>query len=197
MTQHRREARFDLRRLTAEEIRDSILAVNGTLNTKMYGPSVYPPIPKEVLAGQSVPGKGWSTSGPEDSARRSVYVHVKRSLRLPILESFDAAETDKSCPVRFVTVQPTQSLSMINGEFMNGEAAKLAKRLRTEAGADVRKQVATALRLATSRAPTEAEIARGVKLIDSLQKQDGATPETAMKYFCLVVLNLNEFVYLD
>ena len=61
-----------------------------------------------MLAGQPVPGKGWDTSGPEDSARRSVYVHVKRSLRLPILESFDAAEPDTTCPVRFVTVQPTQ-----------------------------------------------------------------------------------------
>ena len=48
--------RFDLRRLTAEEVRDSILAVNGTLNPKMFGPSIYPKIPREVLAGQSRPG---------------------------------------------------------------------------------------------------------------------------------------------
>ena len=47
-----------MRRLTAEEVRDSILAVSGTLNLKAGGPSVYPPIPREVLAGQSVPGQG-------------------------------------------------------------------------------------------------------------------------------------------
>ena len=47
---------------------------------------------KEVLAGQSMPGKGWNTSGPEDSVRRSVYIHVKRSLRVPIIESFDAGK---------------------------------------------------------------------------------------------------------
>jgi mono/diheme cytochrome c family protein len=189
--------RFDLRRLTAEEMRDSVLALNGTLNTKLYGPSVYPPIPREVMAGQSVPGKGWETSGPEDAARRSVYVHVKRSLRLPILESFDAAEPDTSCPVRFVTVQPTQALGTLNSEFMNQEADKLAKRLKREAGEDMRKQVALAMRLVTSREPTEKDVARGVELIESMTKKDGATPDVALKYFCLLALNLNEFVYLD
>jgi len=189
--------RFDLRRLTAEELRDSILALNGTLNRKVYGPSVFPPIPKEVLAGQSVPGKGWDTSGPEDSARRSVYVHVKRSLRLPILESFDAAEPDTTCPVRFVTVQPTQALGTLNSEFMNQEAQKLAQRLKREAGDDLRKQVAHGLRLTTCRTPTDREVERGVELVEALRQKDGATPDVALKYFCLLALNLNEFVYLD
>jgi hypothetical protein len=188
---------FDLRRLTAEELRDSILAVNGTLNLKVYGPSVYPPIPKSVLAGQSVPGKGWETSGPEDSARRSVYVHVKRSLRLPILESFDAAEPDASCPVRFVTVQPTQALGTLNSEFLNEEAAKLAERLTREAGTDVREQIKLAWRLTTGRQATAAEVARGAGMIDAMLKRDGATQDVALKYFCLLTLNLNEFVYLD
>jgi len=163
----------------------------------MYGPSVYPPIPKEVLAGQSVPGKGWDTSPPDQAARRSVYVHVKRSLRLPILESFDAAEPDASCPVRFVTVQPTQALGTLNSEFLNQEAAKLAARLKREAGDEPRKQVAFGLRLVTCRAPSDAEVARGVGLIDALSKKDGAAPDVALKYFCLLALNLNEFVYVD
>ena len=102
--------RFDMRRLTAEEIRDSILAISGTLNLKMYGPGVYPEIPREVLAGQSMPGRGWGTSPFEEQCRRSIYVHVKRSLLMPILESFDTAETDRSTAVRFVTTQPTQAL---------------------------------------------------------------------------------------
>ena len=189
--------RFDLRRLTAEELRDSVLAVNGTLNPKLYGPSVYPPIPREVLQGQSKPGQGWETSGPEESARRSVYVHVKRSLRLPVIESFDGPETDKPCPVRFVTVQPTQALGMINSAFMNEEAQKLADRVRKEAGEDARKQVERGLQLVTSRKPSEKEVARGLDLMDKLVKEDGATPELALRYFCLVALNLNEFVYLD
>jgi hypothetical protein len=126
-----------------------------------------------------------------------VYVHVKRSLRLPILQSFDAAEPDTSCPVRFVTVQPTQALGTLNSEFLNQEAAKFAARLKREAGDDVNKQVALALRLTTCRAPTDAEIARGVGLIDALAKKEAAGQDVALKYFCLLALNLNEFVYVD
>ena len=51
--------RFDMRRLTSEEIRDTILAANGTLNLAMYGPGVFPPIPRDVMVGQSRPGEGW------------------------------------------------------------------------------------------------------------------------------------------
>ncbi|HZP82023.1 MAG TPA: PSD1 and planctomycete cytochrome C domain-containing protein, partial [Chthonomonadaceae bacterium] len=81
--------RFDMRRLEAEEVRDSILAVNGSLNLKMGGPSIYPVMPEAVLAGQSMPGAGWGQSPPEEQRRRSVYIHVKRSLITPILASFD------------------------------------------------------------------------------------------------------------
>ncbi len=189
--------RFDMRRLGAEEIRDSILAVTGTLNPKMYGPGVYPEIPAEVMAGQSQPGKGWGKSSPEDQARRSVYVHVKRLLLLPILEGFDLAETDRSTPVRFATTQPTQALAMLNSDFLNGQAGLLAARLRREAGDDVAAQVAWALRLATARPPAEAEVRRGVDLIGALKTSDGAGADSALKSFCLVVLNLDEFVYLD
>src|SRR6185437_6853551 len=84
--------RFDMRRLTGEEIRDSVLAVTGSLNPRMFGPGIFVDIPPEVLAGQSVPGKGWGNSPPDEQARRSVYIHVKRSLLTPILESFDLAE---------------------------------------------------------------------------------------------------------
>jgi hypothetical protein len=189
--------RFDLRRLTAEEIRDSILRANGTLDLTVYGPSVYPPIPKEVMAGQSMPGKGWDTSSGADARRRTVYVHVKRSLRLPVIEAFDGPETDKPCPVRFVTVQPTQALGMLNSQFMNDEAQKLADRLRREVGDDVRRQVERGLQLVMSRAPGAKEVARGMELMEKLVKDDAATPELALRYFCLVALNLNEFVYVD
>lgn len=187
---------FDLRRLTAEEIRDGILAVNGTLNLEMYGPSIYPPIPAEVLAGESIPGKGWNTSPPEEASRRSIYIHRKRSLRVPLLEAFDAPESDKTCPVRFSTVQPTQALTMLNSAFMNEQAQKLAERLHKDAGNDSTAQVRLALKLALSRDPTQAQIDRGLNLVRSLQSH-GASPELAMKYFSLMVYNLNEFVFVD
>jgi hypothetical protein len=189
--------RFDIRRLTAEEIRDSILAVNGTLNPRMFGPSVYPHIPKEVLAGQSRPGNGWTVSSAADSARRSIYVHVKRSLHVPLLENFDAAESDRTCPVRFVTVQPSQALGMMNGSFAREEAAKLATRLRKEAGEDRAAQVRLAWRLITCRQPAESEVTKSLDLIESLQKNDAASPQAAANAFCLMMLNLNEFVYVN
>jgi mono/diheme cytochrome c family protein len=189
--------RFDMRRLTAEEIRDSILAVCGNLNLKMGGPGIYPEMPKEVLAGQSVPGRGWGKSSPEEQARRSVYVHVKRSLLYPLLETFDLAEPDRTTPVRFSTTQPTQALLMINSEFVNRQAEVLAERLRKEAGTDNAARVRLALTLATQRPPSDAEVRRGVELIQALRAEDGLSDEAALKCFCVVVLNLNEFIYLD
>jgi hypothetical protein len=102
-----------------------------------------------------------------------------------------------TCPVRFVTIQPTQALGMLNSEFVNQEADKLAKRLKREAGDDVRKQVALGMRLVACRDPTGAEIDRGLQLIEAIRSKDGATPEVALKYYCLLALNLNEFVFLD
>ncbi len=189
--------RFDMRRLTAEEVRDSILMLSGTLNLKMYGPGVYSEVPKEVQAGQSMPGSGWGTSPFAEQCRRSVYIHVKRSLLTPILESFDTAETDRSTPVRFVTTQPTQALALLNGAFVNKQAGLFADRLRREAGNDAGKQVRLALTLATARPPSDAEVRRGLNLIADLKTRDGISDEAALKYFCLVVLNLNEFSYLD
>jgi hypothetical protein len=189
--------RFDRHRLTAEEIRDSILAAGGSLNSKMYGPGVFPGIPGEVLAGQSMPGNGWGKSPPAEQNRRSVYIHVKRSLLTPLLERFDVAETDRSTPVRFTTTQPTQALLMLNSDFMSRQAAVLARRIRQEVGSAVDQQVRRALHLAMSRTPNRAEVARGIGLIEKLQKEDGASADMALRYFCLVVLNLNEFVYLD
>jgi hypothetical protein len=187
-----------MRRLRAEEIRDSILAVNGTLNLeRMYGPSMYPVIPKEVLAGQSVPGQNWGNSPPEERNRRSIYIHIKRSLQVPILAAFDAADTDFTCPVRFATTQPTQALSLLNSDFLNDEAETFANFVRRQAGNDPAAQVAVALKRAAQREPTDAEVERGVQLMQALRGKDGLSAEAALKYFCVVALNLNEFVYLD
>jgi hypothetical protein len=189
--------RFDVRRLGAEEIRDAILATTGTLSLKMYGPGIYPAIPAEVMAGQSRPGNGWGKSSPADQARRSIYIHIKRSLLVPILESFDVAETDRPAPLRFATTQPTQALGMLNSAFLNRQAGLFAARLRREAGPAPAAQVARALRLATGRSPEEAEVRRGITLVDALRSQSGLGEGAALEAFCLVVLNLNEFVYLD
>lgn len=188
--------RFNMRRLSAEEIRDSIFAVNGRLNRTMYGPGYYPSISAEVLAGQSQPGSGWGDSSPEERSRRSVYIHVKRSLITPLLSGFDFPETDTSCEARFATTQPGQALSMLNSEFLHEQAAHFAERLREEAGPDPAAQVSRALQLALGHVP-EQELNRGLELLEKLQSEHQLSPEKSLDYFALVVLNLNEFLYLD
>ena len=69
--------------------------------------------------------------------------------------------------------------------------------MEKEAPGDVKAQVSLAIKLVTQRPAKGAEVDRGLKLIDDLVKQEKATPAAAMKYFCLVAYNLNEFVYLD
>ena len=191
--------RFDMRRLTAEEVRDSILAASGSLNLKMYGPSVYPKIPDEVLAGLSYPNKKdhWPGSPPDEANRRSVYVFVKRSLQVPILIQHDQADTDSSCPVRYTTTVPTQALGMLNGEFTNEQAAALARRLAKEAPGDLQRQVIQAIRLTTGRVPTSDEVARDVAFVDDLKTKHGLDDATALTRYALLILNTNEFVYLD
>ncbi len=189
--------RFDMRRLEAEEVRDSILAVDGTLNLKMFGPSIYPTMPREVLAGQSVPGANWFTSTPEEQARRSVYIHIKRSLALPILASFDAADTDTTCPVRFATTQPTQALGMINSTFSNAQAGLFADLVQKSAGADPTAEVKFTLWRVFQREPTAKEIARGVAFLHKAETDQHLSAQNALRYFCVVALNLNEFLYLD
>ena len=190
--------RFDPRRLTAEELRDSILAVSGSLNLKKAdGPSVYPVIPREVLSGQSRPGEGWGRSSPEEAAARSVFVFVKRSLAMPMLAVFDAPDPDAPCPVRFTTTQPTQALGMLNSEFVNGQANFFADSVAKEASDDPAAQVRLALRRVTQRTPTQVEIDRGVRFIADMREKERLSAAEALRRFCLLALNLNEFVFVD
>lgn len=187
--------RFSMRRLTAEEVRDSILAVSGRLYRKAGGPSVYPVIPREVLAGQSIPGSGWGQSPPHEANRRSVYVHVKRSLQVPILATHDQADTDASCPVRYTTTVATQALGMLNGQFTNDQAAAFAQRLTQEAPNDLPAQVRRAIRLTTGRVPTAEEVQKDVAFAQQMQTRLG--DQEGLRVYCLMILNTNEFVYLD
>jgi mono/diheme cytochrome c family protein len=190
--------RFDMRRLSAEEVRDSILWANGSLNLQsMFGPSIYTKIPDAVKAGQSRPGSGWGQSTPEERARRSIYIHVKRSLLDPVLESFDAADTDQTCPVRFVTTQPTQALGLMNSEFIQEQANVFARLLAEQTDGSPEAEVRLALQRTLQREPQPDEIERGLNLMESLQATHGMSHDQARHYFCLVALNLNEFIYLD
>jgi len=190
--------RMDMRRLDAEEIRDSLLSVSGNLNLAMFGPSVYPVIPKEILAAQSRPGKDWYTERmtEADMNRRSIYIFEKRSLIYPLFASFDLPETDRSAAFRFASTQPTQALGQINGPLFNKQAAVLADRVEKEAGTEPRAFARRLLSLVLQRPPTGLDVGESVSLLAKLEKR-GAKPAQARAYVALMALNLDEFIYVD
>jgi len=189
--------RFNPRRLSAEEVRDSILAVNGRLNEKMYGPGFYAKISQEVMAGQSKPGDGWGESPYSEQARRSVYIHVKRSLVTPILSSFDFPETDAPCEDRFVTTQPAQALAMINGEFANMQARELAERVRKAGAESAEDRMKQAISFVLARDATARDLEIGRSLMNDLQSNHQLDAEQAFDLYCLMLINLNEFFFID
>jgi hypothetical protein len=163
----------------------------------MGGPSIYTVMPQAVLATSSRPDHAWGRSPPDQQVRRSVYIYIKRSLLEHMLSTFDAADTDNSCPVRFATTVPTQALTMLNSDFMQQQAQALADRLRRDVGDDPAQQVRRALELVTQRDPSEAEIERGLHLMRDFEHADAMPREQSLQAFCLLALNLNEFLYLD
>lgn len=188
--------RFDSRRLSAEEVRDSMLAAAGVLNRKVAGPSVYPQLSAEVMQGQSRPGDGWGDSPLEDQYRRSVYIYVKRSLLHPLLSVFDFPDPDLTCEARFATLQPGQALALLNSEFAHRQAANLAARIEAES-VDNDEVVRRAVRAAVAREATDEELSEGAALIQSLQHDDGLSRSRAVQLYCLTVLNWNEFLFVD
>jgi hypothetical protein len=185
-----------MRRLAAEEVRDSILAVAGKLDVRAGGPSIYPKIPDEVRAGLSMPKAGWPTTPPDEENRRSVYIHLKRSLQVPILGQHDQADTDNSCPVRYTTTVPTQALGMLNGAFTNEAAAAFAERLQHESP-DLEGRVRRAIRLTTGRNPSDEEVKQDMAFVLQVKEKTNVSDDRALQQYCLLVLNANEFVYLD
>ncbi len=112
------------------------------------------------------------------------------------MADFDFADVDSSCPVRFTTTQPTQSLQLMNSEFSHRQAGRFAQFLKEQAPNSIPAQIKLALTQTTQRNPSDQEIARGEQLIAEL-KAAGISDDDALKYFCLVTFNLNEFLYLD
>ena len=179
--------RFPYKRLEVEAIRDSVLSVSGQLNPKMFGPSMYPEVPKEALAGNSDPDKIWKPFDEKEASRRTVYAHIKRSFVVPMLETLDLCDSTRPNDKRLTTTVAPQALTLFNGAFINRQARHFAERLRKDVGDDPGRQIDRAYRLALCRPPTDAE--RTV-LRDFLERQ-------SLVEMCRVVFNLNEFAYAD
>jgi hypothetical protein len=149
-----------------------------------------------VLQTSSQPHNAWSRSTEQQAARRSLYVHVKRSLRPPLLEALDQPDPDLPCPARYPTNVPTQALITLNGDFVNGAADDLAARLEREAQ-DLRAQVALGIELALGRAAGPDEVDRGEAFCLRAGDELELDRHQALRLFCLGLYNRNEFLWLD
>lgn len=196
---------FPRRRLDAEAIRDSVLAVSGRLNRRMYGPGFCPPIPKEILDSQRGYAATWRPSDDYEACRRSVYIYVKRSLAYPIFERLDVCDSSLSAASRNTTTTAVQALVLFNSDFIVEQSKYFADRLLRET-TDNRAAVRRAYCLALCRLPTDAEeeamlqywnretdaIARN-KEVSTASAEDSRSQ--ALARLCRVIFNLNEFVY--
>lgn len=170
---------FPRRRLTAEELRDTLLAVSGQLDRQ---PGLSHPFPPEAT---------WSFSqhGPfaaeYDTAKRSVYVMQKRNRRSRFFTLFDGPDPNTSTPVRDVTIVPTQALFFMNDQFLHTSAEKLAEKLATVP--TDREKIDLAYRTLFGHPPTDDQVADAIDFL-----RDGTWAA-----LCRVMLSSNEFLFVD
>ena len=177
--------RFPPRRLSAEEVRDALLAVSGRLNRKAGGESVVPPAEPDLVNLLYDPAQWQVTADPAEHDRRSVYLVVKRNLRLPFAQVFDQPDAQTSCACRERSTHALQALELLNGATANDLARAFARRLEREAGPDRGRQVERGFRLAAGRPPTPREKALALDFLWSHPLEE----------FTLALFNLNAFLY--
>lgn len=204
---------FPSKRLEAEAIRDAMLAVSGRLNLEQFGPGIQPELPSGYSTRES-----WKVSpDPAARLRRSVYITAKRNLPYPLLNDFDLPDTHESCTRRMQTTTAPQALTLLNSRLVLDEARSFAGRLlRDEPQARAESIVPAAYRIAFGRLPTaeeERSAAEFLQIQESLAESKpvahsalpiGGFPKflsparaAAVVSFCHVLLNANEFIYLD
>ncbi|MEZ5361778.1 MAG: PSD1 and planctomycete cytochrome C domain-containing protein [Bryobacterales bacterium] len=183
--------RMNRRRMEAEAMRDSVLAVAGDLNLKMGGRPVIPPLSADEMQGMWSLDQWPVALDEREHGRRSVYLYVKRSFPMPMLTTFDEPDSAQSCARRDVTTVAPQALAMLNSAFMTEQSKKLGDRLR-ESGDGPDAWIREAWRLALARAPDATETAVAERLFAGRANPADALPELA-----LLVFNLNEFLYVD
>ncbi len=176
---------FNRRRLSAEEIRDTMLAVAGRLNLRTGGPSVMVPVDAELVKLLYKPSQWQPAKDATEHDRRSLYLLAKRNLRLPFMEAFDAPALQTACARRESSTHAPQALELMNGKLSNELAGAFARRLETECGTDHERIVARAYQLATSRAPTATERALALAFLR----------DQPLREFALTMFNLNAFLY--
>jgi hypothetical protein len=194
--------RYPVRRVEGEIIRDIILAASGKLNLEAGGPPFFPAIPAAARVEAARVGKWILTKEEPATWRRSVYSYWKRARKAPMFEVFDEPDSMMSCERRSITTVPTQALTLLNDEFSLLQSQFFAKRVREAAGAAPDAQIQSAYRIALSRPPTARELKSGLEFLDKRRANHAAKPASdsellALTDLCNVILNLNEFVYVQ
>ena len=186
---------FERRRLSAEELRDSILAISGELDpTQGRGH----PFPSPVSSAYSQHGP---FSAVYDHNQRSVYLMTQRIKRHPFLALFDGPDPNATTADRRTTTVPTQALYFLNSPFVHEKSDKCASRLRSTC-ADDAQQVELAWRLTTARAPTESERAEAAEFLAAYRAELLAAGQTnaepaALAAYVRSLFGSNEFLHLD
>lgn len=173
--------RYPLRRLEAEVIRDTLLALGDRLNLQAGGPGFRPFRIENFNSSFYV----LQDDDKPELNRRSIYRINVNSAKDPLLDSFDCPDPAVKTPRRSNTTTPLQALSMMNGNFTQRSAQRFADRLRKEVGT-IPEQVALSYRLAFGRSPSKVEADRAVKFVG----------EQGLREFCWALLNSNELLYL-
>jgi hypothetical protein len=176
--------RFPPRRLTAEEVRDTILMLAGKLDERQGGPGFRLYDYSRDNVATYTPSENF---GPE-TYRRSVYHQNARASRVDLLSDFDAPDCAFSIARRVPTTTPSQALSLMNHRFTMAMAAALAERLKREAGeGDANAQVRRAYQLAFGRDAADDEVAAAKSLVE----------RHGLRAFCRAMLNSSELIYVD
>lgn len=176
--------RMNRRRLEAEAVRDSVLAVAGKLDSTRGGP----PFRSFGFKDDHSPHYNYAEYNPDDpqSHRRSVYRMIVRSVPDPFMATLDCADSSALVARRNETLTPLQSLALLNNPFMVRMAEHLATRVEP-LGESTSARLAAAWRLALGREPTRSELAPVVEFAN----------RRGMANACRVLLNMNEFVFID
>ncbi len=224
--ENRHYARYQLRRLEAEALRDAVLATSGTLIDRSFGP---PSTIARDPAGRIVVGidKGTITTakvepGGEQDFRRSLYVEARRSKPVTVLDTFDSPVMEPHCEKRSQTTVAPQSLLLMNDTFILDNARRLADRLHAEAPGDDAARVRRAWRLLFGQDPGESDTARALAYLkeqsEGLAAYHAANPapappakdgkpadpppppdpaREALASLCQVLYSSNRFLYVE
>ncbi len=168
--------RHPLRRMEAEVLHDSILAVTGQLLRREGGRGFFLAVPVEALAGMSRPGAGWELSGLGERSRRAVYAFVKRGLLVPFLTNFDMVDPTNPKGKRASTTVATQALTLQNGALATRCAERLATNLLAGTAGDTRAAVEALYARVLLRRPEPQELEGCLEFLAAQEEAFAALP---------------------